>query len=196
MYVQLVTPQGRRLRGLGRLREYRDGTYSVPGWNYNAPAAPVAAPCCCGAGRKRPGLRGLGDDSPIVLPAPDSGALPFDPVTGMPTGVGLPQVSIYSVAPGVGGNMTSAQLATLATTPTAQLVPAVSASTLLEAASLPGAPSVVKQAAAAYAANNPVGSFFSGPSGVRGIPNYLLLAGAIGVVGLAMLITGREPKRK
>jgi len=176
MYVSLVAPRPRR--GMRGLREYAAGSYPVPGWSYAGAPDPSK---CCGSGRPRRGMRGLGDD--VLMPGPgDSSLAPFNPVTGLPTDPNAVQVSIYPTAPG-GGSLTSAQLATIAANPSANIVPAVNASTLLAAAAMPGAPAVVKQAASAFSSANPVASLLSGS--VAGIPTYLLLGGGLLLVLLA-----------
>ena len=159
---------------------YAPGDYPVPFWKYGPPN--------CGLTPRR-GRRTLGDSTP-------SYAQPVDPdaafanwynttVPAPPTAPGMP----VGTVPGAPVDTAGAQIAALFANAPVPL-PGVSAATLLQAASLPNAPAVVKQAAAQYTAANPASTFLSG-SAIAGIPNYLLLGGA----GLLLVVMMSSKRR-
>ncbi len=128
-------------------------------------------------------VKTLGDDVIMVQPEPSDPGIPYSP-TGLPF-----DGSTSIMPPDTSGGLTPAQLTKLATTPAGQLTPGVTPATLLAAASLPGAPGVVVQAAAQYKAANPVSSALSGT--ILGFPMiYAAGAGALFLV----LLSSRKRK--
>lgn len=120
----------------------------------------------------------LGDSGYVYATGPNVG----QPATGMPVTTDIPPdiSDIFSFPVlNYGG-------------PSSTPLPAVSPSTLLAAASLPNAPSIVKQAAAQYSAGNPISSWFSG-SMIAGVPNYLLAIG--GGLVLVLAVAGGKRRR-
>jgi hypothetical protein len=197
-------------RGRRGLREYQAGDYPVPAWSYGAPPAAPCAPCAGGPMSKRRANRivaqrmaALGYTGPYdsslpenYVPPPPAPASTFNPVgTYDPSipwiGSGAPPVApsgVYSVAPG-GGSLTSIQLANIAGVGQPTIAPAVSPATLLAAAALPGAPAVVRQAAASYSAADPFSSLLSGT--IFGLPSYIVLGGGLLLVA-ALASRGRR----
>lgn len=181
MFVKVPTRRARGLRGMvGQARpRYPYGLGGLRGFvGQKRPVFPFGLGCACG-------VKTLGDDVDLS----DSGGYNYDSGSGavidaggptyMPGGgpaITPPDENQFGI-PGGGapGSLSPAQLAKIATTPAGQLVPGVSPATLLAAASLPGAPAVVLQAAAMYKAANPVSSTLSGT--ILGVPTYLAIGG-------------------
>jgi hypothetical protein len=133
----------------------------------------------------RRGLGRLGDDSGFVFATgPNAGM----PATGMPVASDVPPdpMSIAQIA-----DQINAPAPTFVSPQYQAPLPTVSPSTLLAAAALPGAPSVVQQAAAQYSSANPIMAWFQG-SMIGGIPNYWLIAGAGAALLLLSGLKGRR----
>lgn len=192
-------PYGRGVRNLG---VYETGFTPARGYGW-APSNPQDCAGCGPTAPPRMGrlgrvrglgmptrlavLRGLGAVNPMdPSVAFDTGSLftDYNPANWVESGPGAisapPMVTVFPAAPG-GGTITSQQLAQISQLTAAEigsgsnLAPGASPQTLMQAAAMPNAPAVVKQAAAQYAAANPTASFLSGSIG--GIPTTYLLAG-------------------
>ena len=137
--------------------------------------------------RVRPRPRQLGCAKRLGDDVINAGGPGYMPGGEPPADLVPPQVTIPSPTPQQNANffkLIDQSLTNEASTP-----PGVSASTLLQAASLPGAPAIVTQAAAQYRAANPMGSFFS--QTVLGIP-VTYLVGGLGLLLLVPLLKGRR----
>ena len=190
--------RSRRLRGLRGLVGQ-----AKPRWPYGLgglvgqrkPVFPYGLGCACDSSRVIVAERmaALGYTGPYDSSLPvDQYPYPSQPIVVPPeipfSPTGVPGSQYGSDILPTSGGLTPQQLATLATTP-GNMLPGVTAATLLAAAALPNAPPVVVQAAAQYKAANPVtsslSSIFSGSVG--GIPTVLLLGG--GALLLVVLAT-------
>jgi len=149
-----------------------------------------------------PGCRGLGqddggDDSGLFYTPGAPGVIQAGGPTYEPGGgtIAPPDVSASGIPLAPSGGLTPAQLLNLAITPmsTPGMIPSVAPGTLLSAATLPGAPAVVKAAAAQYSAANPVSAAVAPAlsSTVGGIPTLLLVGG-----GALLLVVVMSKKRK
>lgn len=151
---------------------YQPGDYPVPFWKYGP---------SCRLTPRRPGMkarRTLGD-LPLYSQPPVNGS--FINYLELPIAPPPDPNTIYS---GIdAGIVTSAIQAPVP-------LPGVSASTLLQAAALPGAPQVVQQAAAQLQAASPLASFLNTSS--VGIPNTYLLAG--GALLLVVVIAASKKR--